>query len=92
MAANDGKLRGYIMPAAEATGDRKVVAKLKAAQAKAGMATGPRFSANGEHVVSATFYPRTTFWLQKVSSDRGSYGEPRIIEKDEYDAMWTLRL
>lgn len=88
---DNGEIRGAILPAVEARGDKGEIDNLRRAETKYGMKTGARFMDGKEGVVSYLGYPKPRFFFQFRRSD-GTYEDAVEMSKEAYDRTYTIRL
>jgi hypothetical protein len=83
--------RGHTRATVELHGDPQLTGKLKRTEAKFGIETGVRFKDDGQFIVSVSFYPEPKFFIQKMNKDNTLH-EAEVLEQEEYEQTWALRL
>lgn len=83
--------RGHTRATVELHKDSQLSGKLKRTEEKFGIETGVRLKEDGQYIVSVSFYPEPTFYIQKMNPDL-TLQEPEVLAKEEYEQTWALRL
>ncbi|AUZ95424.1 hypothetical protein FDI40_gp667 [Agrobacterium phage Atu_ph07] len=83
--------KGHTKATVEMLNDSKLTSKLTKTEQKYGIETGVRFKKDGHFVVSVLFYPKVTFYIQKINGD-GTLTVPLELTKEEYSLTWGLKL